>query len=584
MKDFENEEIRLPKEVIQEREELQKKLFEPKTKEELKTERENESNKNRAKLPEDDTFVEMNIYAKNLTMPKKIRERLIEDYDTQHKIAPDIIKLDLIKDKIPEANINGTNYIIREVINESDGFQAIVFENPYTHECTFTIAGSYSLKHPLLNPAEWYKDWAQNNLVIGLKHLPPQLETAIKNLDRCKSKYNITSITGYSLGAILAGLLSQFKRNKHLKTYLYNGGLPQKLLYNLHEKYGDEISLDEAVNMITMLSKGETVTNLVSIVRGAGIFMLNGGEKGHALEYHEKATAESYKEILQEGIGSVDGLKSEFQRANNGNGIMYAIDVPLDFKSTVKEEIIRKPEGVDTGLAADLFSEEEIEELKKRLEHERLPKETLEKMGEYHKRKFFERIRETYTGDFKDLTPANFIDKDGEFTFIPHDIEPKQTNLIAPTPKTQHTQSGKKDLSKDEKWQSFRKIFRTFFAMPDDNGKPMGKINSTDVYNAIDVMETMKKAMHDSEVTQIPDSKGSIKDLNELKFISDEAQTEMMQSALQKTSNQIKTDVKSEILDEISRQTMFPNREHVENIMRDVFDDVLVRRGYKKSN
>ena len=243
-----------------------------------------------------------------------------------------------------------------------------------------------------------------------------------------------------------------------------------------------------------------------------------------------------------------------------------------------------KKQGFPTGLAADLFSEEEIEELKKRMEHERLPKETLEKMGEYHKRKFFERIRETYSGDFKDLTPANFIDKDGEFTFIPHDAEPKQTNLIAPTPKTQHTQSGKKDLSKDEKWQSFRKIFRTFFAMPDDNGKPMGKINSADVYNAIDVMETMKKAMHDSEVTQIPDSKGSIKDLNEFKFISDEAQTEMMQSALQKTSNQIKTDVKSEILDEISRQTMFPNREHVENIMRDVFDDVLVRRGYKKSN
>ncbi len=231
-----------------------------------------------------------------------------------------------------------------------------------------------------------------------------------------------------------------------------------------------------------------------------------------------------------------------------------------------------------------MFSEEEIEELKKRLEHERLPKETLEKMGEYHKRKFFERIRETYTGDFKDLTPANFIDKDGEFTFIPHDVEPRQTNLIAPTPKTQRTKSGKKDLSKDEKWQSFRKIFRTFFAMPDDNGKPMGKINSADVYNAIDVMETMKKAMHDSEVTQIPNPKGSIKDLKEFKFISDEAQTEMMQSALQQTSNQIKTDVKSEILDEISRQTMFPNREHVENIMRDVFDDVLVRRGYKKSN
>jgi hypothetical protein len=205
-------------------------------------------------------------------------------------------------------------------------------------------------------------------------------------------------------------------------------------------------------------------------------------------------------------------------------------------------------------------------------------------MGEYHKRKFFERIRETYTGDFKDLTPANFIDKDGEFTFIPHDVEPKQTNFIAPTPKTQRTKSGKKDLSKDEKWQSFRKIFRTFFAMPDDNGKPMGKINSADVYNAIDVMETMKKAMHESEVVQIPEPKDEIKDSMQFEFLSDEAQTEMMQSALTQTSEQIKTDVKTEILDEISRQTMFPDREHVENIMRDVFDDVNYRRGYEKSN
>jgi hypothetical protein len=58
----------------------------------------------------------------------------------------------------------------------------------------------------------------------------------------------------------------------------------------------------------------------------------------------------------------------------------------------------------------------------------------------------------------------------------------------------------------------------------------------------------------------------------------------MMQSALTQTSEQIKTEVKTEILDEIARQTMFPDREHVENIMRDVFDDVNYRRGYEKSN
>ena len=65
----------------------------------------------------------------------------------------------------------------------------------------------------------------------------------------------------------------------------------------------------------------------------------------------------------------------------------------------------KKIKGTDTGLAADLFSEEEIEELKKRLEYERLPKETLEKMGEYHKRKFFERLKAetTYETDNSDL-------------------------------------------------------------------------------------------------------------------------------------------------------------------------------------
>ena len=73
------------------------------------------------------------------------------------------------------------------------------------------------------------------------------------------------------------------------------------------------------------------------------------------------------------------------------------------------KDLGKKIKGTDTGLAADLFSEEEIEELKKRLEHERLPKETLEKMGEYHKRKFFERIKAktTYETDDSDLMSVN---------------------------------------------------------------------------------------------------------------------------------------------------------------------------------
>ena len=248
-----------------------------------------------------------------------------------------------------------------------------------------------------------------------------------------------------------------------------------------------------------------------------------------------------------------------------------------------KDETTNSEQGFSTGLAADLFSEEEIEDLKERMEYERLPKETLKKMGKYHKRKFNEKIRETYSGDFKDLTLANFV-KDGEFTFIPHDIEPKQSKPTPPSTKHPQPETDKIDLSKDEKWQSFRKIFRTFFGMPDDDGKPMGKINSTDIYNALDVMDTMKNAMHESEITQSFEQKNEFEDSMQFEFTSDEVQAKTMQNALQQGSEQIKSEVKTEILDEISRQTMFPDRDYVEDIIRDVFDSVSYRRGYKISD
>ena len=337
-----NEEINLSNESLKGNKHVLN-LKEAKTKKMFLKDREN----SKLPLPQDDTFVEMGIYAKNLTMPDKIRKRLSDEYDAQGKKVPDTLGFDLIKDKISEVDINGTNYIIREVINESDGFQAIVFENSNTHECTFTIAGSYSLTKPLLNPAEWYKDWVQNNIAIGFKHLPPQLETAIRTLDKCKEKYNITSITGYSLGAILAGLLAQFKRNKHLKTYLYNGGLPQKLVNTLREKYGDEIDLDESLNMVTMLSNGELVTDLLTIVRGAGIFMLKGGKAGHELENLKDTTKKSYKEIDQAGIAIIDGLKDNLTNSTIGNGVMYSLEIPLDSSQTVKKEKAEETENTN---------------------------------------------------------------------------------------------------------------------------------------------------------------------------------------------------------------------------------------------
>ena len=106
--------------------------------------------------------------------------------------------------------------------------------------------------------------------------------------------------------------------------------------------------------------------------------------------------------------------------------ILPEIKIPLPNKSEINEddsslqghaEINVNKDGQDleqgtaTGLAADLFSEEEIEELRERMKHEKLPKETLKKMGEYHKRKFFEKIKSemTYEGDGSDLTLANFL-------------------------------------------------------------------------------------------------------------------------------------------------------------------------------
>ena len=206
-----------------------------------------------------------------------------------------------------------------------------------------------------------------------------------------------------------------------------------------------------------------------------------------------------------------------------------------DEKLLIPNGSVNINEGSPTGLASDLFSEEEIEDLKKRMEHERLPKETLKKMGEYHKRKFNEKIRETYSGDFKDLTLANFV-KDGEFTFIPYDIEPKQSKPMPPSANYPQPESRKKDLSRDAKWQSFRKIFRTFFLKPDEDGKPMGEISKTDIYNALDVMETMKNAMHESEITEPSSQNDIIEDAIQSEFVPDDIPINMEQGSLQQSS------------------------------------------------
>ena len=87
----------------------------------------------------------------------------------------------------------------------------------------------------------------------------------------------------------------------------------------------------------------------------------------------------------------------------------------------------------------------------------------------------------TYDGDFKDLT---FIDKDGNFTLIPQKAEPPKLQAPARNTKTSHS----KDLSKDEKWQSFNKMFRTFFGLPLHMGEAFDDISTTDILNSMAVM------------------------------------------------------------------------------------------------
>ena len=165
-----------------------------------------------ATLPQDDTYVKMVEYATNLKLTDKQIQQKIEQLTREGKEIPDTLRV-LQKGDI--VLINGIEYVAREVTSENNGFQSIVFQpqNSINGSSVLAIGGSYGITQFSHNPFEWIRDWVANNLMIGLKKLPPQFTTALSTLDTYKSQYNINSVAGYSLGAILAGLIAKFNRH-----------------------------------------------------------------------------------------------------------------------------------------------------------------------------------------------------------------------------------------------------------------------------------------------------------------------------------------------------------------------------------
>lgn len=287
-----------------------------------------------ATLPQDDTYVKMVEYATNLKLTDKQIQQKIEQLTREGKEIPDTLRV-LQKGDI--VLINGIEYVAREVTSENNGFQSIVFQpqNSINGSSVLAIGGSYGITQFSHNPFEWIRDWVANNLMIGLKKLPPQFTTALSTLDTYKSQYNINSVAGYSLGAILAGLIAKFNRHSDVNAYLYNGGLPTKLLDLLLSNYTNDINLDSS-NIITMLAKAETLTDLISIVQGNGIYEADSNGTGHDIGLHEGLNANNYTQIInQSGSDIADSLNISISPSANG-GIQFKLNFSFSLSGANK--------------------------------------------------------------------------------------------------------------------------------------------------------------------------------------------------------------------------------------------------------
>lgn len=157
----------------------------------------------------------------------------------------------------------------------------------------------------------------------------------MSTLDTYKSQYNINSVAGYSLGAILAGLIAKFNRHSDVNAYLYNGGLPTKLLDLLLSNYTNDINLDSS-NIITMLAKAETLTDLISIVQGNGIYEADSNGTGHDIGLHEGLNANNYTQIInQSGSDIADSLNISISPSANG-GIQFKLNFSFSLSGANK--------------------------------------------------------------------------------------------------------------------------------------------------------------------------------------------------------------------------------------------------------
>ena len=264
-------------------------------------------------VPVDDTYVIMSQLATDLTA--KITD--------VHSDGSPVI----ILNKNDAININGINYLVEQVIKDnSTGFQAIIFKDQSSGISTLAVGGSYSAKNILNNPIEWFNDWILNNLLVGGDHLPPQLSSLITTLDTYKDIYNIQNATGFSQGAISLGLALKLSKYGDINGYLYNGGVPIKLMAELVAKYGVEVD-PSSTNFITLLAQQEPLSTLLTWDKGGGIYQAIDDAVGHDLINLKSVT--DYQMILQSGNSYADNINMSVSKSISNTGVQVKIDIPL---------------------------------------------------------------------------------------------------------------------------------------------------------------------------------------------------------------------------------------------------------------
>ncbi len=308
------------------------------------------------KLPQDDTFAQMSLFATVLTMSKGELDDYLDKKIFSKKRILNLkkqgINIDeqnfrdnlekLIEGKV--VTINDSKYKVAKIEHDNSGLQVIVFECVESSnsmvkqgESVFAIGGSYTFYKFLNNPVEWKRDWVDSDARTGLGHYPKQFKPAQKILTDYKEKYNIKYITGFSLGAIIGGMSAALPKNRDLKAYLYNGGLPVNMLELLKHRHLVEQNPDLS-NIQTFLSQKEVLTYLISVENGSDIYLSNIENEnivGHDIYFHLGLGGSNYSKVTQQGLLDIYGFKSSVSENDNGFGIQY--NVPMDVNKPYKK-------------------------------------------------------------------------------------------------------------------------------------------------------------------------------------------------------------------------------------------------------